>query len=105
MPDGQGLETAHPRYGNESRDVDPLGFQPVAGWLSHSLRRSFRCAQVLKTMKYAIWLLVFLWFLCGLIGAKMEDDLDFQHWKTIARGPITLVHAINDNPTTVPGLN
>ena len=34
----------------------------------------------------------------------MLGDLDRDHWKTIARGPITLAKAVNDNPATVPGL-
>jgi hypothetical protein len=56
-------------------------------------------------MKWAIAIFVFLWLLCGLIGAYMNDDLDAEHWKEIALGPITLTQAIDDNPTTVPGLN
>jgi hypothetical protein len=56
-------------------------------------------------MKWAFGILVFLWLLCGLIGAHMEDELNLKHWKDIARGPITLTQAIHDNPTTVPGLS
>jgi hypothetical protein len=55
-------------------------------------------------MKWAIVLLVLVWFLCGVAGAWMLDDLDSDHWKTIARGPITLVKAINENPVSVPGM-
>jgi hypothetical protein len=55
-------------------------------------------------MKWAFGVFVFLWLLCGLIGAYMNDDLDTDHWKEIAWGPFTLTQAINDNPTTVPGL-
>jgi hypothetical protein len=55
-------------------------------------------------MKYVIGIIVFLWLLCGLVGAFMQDNLDADHWQDIARGPITLVHAINDNPLTVPSL-
>ncbi|HWI75569.1 MAG TPA: hypothetical protein VNS53_00620 [Sphingomicrobium sp.] len=55
-------------------------------------------------MKWAIIILVFVWLLCGAIGAWMLGDLDRDHWKTIARGPITLAKAVNDNPATVPGL-
>jgi hypothetical protein len=55
-------------------------------------------------MKWAIAILVFLWLMCGFIGAYLNDDLDTQHWKEIAYGPITLTKAMNDNPTTVPGL-
>lgn len=55
-------------------------------------------------MKWAIIILVLIWLLCGVAGAWMLDDLDRDHWKTIARGPITLVKAIQEDPATVPGL-
>jgi hypothetical protein len=55
-------------------------------------------------MKYAIALLIFIWLLCGAVGAWMLGDLDRQHWKTIARGPITLAKAVNEDPARVPGL-
>lgn len=55
-------------------------------------------------MKYVIWLIIFGWLLCGIIGAWMLDDLDKAHWKTIIRGPITLVAAVHEDPVTVPGL-
>lgn len=55
-------------------------------------------------MKWAIYVLIFLWLLCGIIGAAMMGKLDRDHWKTVAKGPITLVTAINENPATVPGL-
>ncbi len=44
-----------------------------------------------------------MWIMAGAVGAWMTDDLDRQHWKKIARGPITLAKAINENPLTVPG--
>ena len=56
-------------------------------------------------MKLAIGLLVFLWFFSGALGAWMTGDLDRHHWKKIARGPITLVKAINDNPVSVPTMH
>lgn len=49
-------------------------------------------------MKLAFGVLVFLWILCGGIGAWMLDDLDSAHWKKIARGPLTLIEALNDKP-------
>lgn len=58
----------------------------------------------LETMKWAIGIFVFLWLLSGLLGAWWLDDLDSEHWKVIAKGPITLVRAYKENPTTVPGL-
>ena len=54
-------------------------------------------------MKYAVILIVVVWFLCGIAGAWMLDDLNREHWKTIARGPITLARAVNDNPVSAPG--
>jgi len=56
-------------------------------------------------MKWAIIILVLIWFLCGAAGAWMLDDLDTAHWKTIARGPITLMKAVQEDPVTVPGLS
>jgi hypothetical protein len=44
-------------------------------------------------MKAFVVFAVFIWFICGAIGAWMLDDM---HWKTIARGPITMVKAYNE---------
>ena len=55
-------------------------------------------------MKFAIGLLIVIWLLCGVVGAWMLGDLDGQHWKTIARGPITLAKAVKEDPASVPGL-
>lgn len=54
-------------------------------------------------MKLAVGITLSLWLLCGLIGAWMLDDLDAAHWKKIARGPITLADALNENPVTLQG--
>jgi hypothetical protein len=54
-------------------------------------------------MKLFLGFVIFFWLLCGLIGAWRLDDLDVDHWKTIARGPISLVHAFNEKPVTYPG--
>lgn len=56
-------------------------------------------------MKLAFGLAVFFWLLSGAVGAWMMDDLDRRHWKMIAKGPITLVKAIKENPVSVPRLN
>jgi hypothetical protein len=56
-------------------------------------------------MKVAIGFLVVLWLLCGLVGAWWMEGSDNLHWKTIARGPISLVEAYNENPMTYPGPN
>ena len=52
-------------------------------------------------MKFAVGIIVFLWLLAGLIGAWMLDELDRDHWKAIARGPITLAKAVNEHPATL----
>jgi len=50
-----------------------------------------------------VGLALFLWLLCGVAGAWMLDDLDLREWKTIARGPITLIKAINEaEPVSLP---
>jgi hypothetical protein len=54
-------------------------------------------------MKLAFGFLVFIWLFCGLVGAWWLDRLDADHWKTIAKGPITLAKAYNENPPTYPG--
>lgn len=56
-------------------------------------------------MKYAVGLFVFLWIMSGAVGAWVMGDLDRQHWDMVARGPLTLVRAINDNPVTIPSMN
>lgn len=55
-------------------------------------------------MKFALGLFVFMWVTSGLIGAWMLDDLHPRYWKVVAKGPITLVRAIDDNPAHVPGM-
>ncbi|MEA3059013.1 MAG: hypothetical protein QOE50_425 [Sphingomonadales bacterium] len=56
-------------------------------------------------MKLLIVFAVFIWLLCGVAGAWWDEGLGNMHFKTIAKGPISLVHAINDNPVTYPGPN
>jgi hypothetical protein len=56
-------------------------------------------------MKYVIGLIIFVWLLCGVIGAWMLDDLNRHHWKTIIRGPITLVTAVKEHPASVHGIS
>jgi hypothetical protein len=53
-------------------------------------------------MKLFVAIAIFFWLICGLAGAWMMGDLDSGHWKTIARGPITLIQAFNDDPVTIP---
>ena len=54
-------------------------------------------------MKLAVGIAVFCWLFCGLLGAWMLDDLNADHWKKIARGPITLAQALNERPVTFQG--
>jgi hypothetical protein len=54
-------------------------------------------------MKLAVGFLVFIWLLCGLIGALWMEGRDNLHLKTIALGPISLVEAYNDYPVNYPG--
>jgi len=51
-------------------------------------------------MRLFILVVLFVWLLCGVGGAFMLDD---HSWKTIARGPITLVRGFNESPVTYPG--
>lgn len=51
-------------------------------------------------MKLLIVILLLIWLLCGLVGAWRMDDMRL---KVIARGPLTLVEALNDNPVSYPG--
>jgi len=53
-------------------------------------------------MKLAVGIFVFIWVICGVAGAWMKGETSV-HWKTIAKGPITLVKAFNENPPTYPG--
>ena len=49
-------------------------------------------------MKLAFGVFVFIWILCGGIGAWIDDELSLHHWKRVAWGPVTLVRALNDHP-------
>ena len=54
-------------------------------------------------MKLWIGVFVLFWLICGFAGDWMIDGLADLHWKEIAKGPITLVDAFNENPVTYPG--
>jgi hypothetical protein len=54
-------------------------------------------------MKWFVVFGVFVWLLCGFVGAWWLEGLDDLHLKTIARGPISLIEAFNENPVTYPG--
>lgn len=51
-------------------------------------------------MKLVLGVILFFWLLSGVVGAWWLDELDRHHWKAIARGPITLAQALNDDPVT-----
>ena len=53
-------------------------------------------------MKLFILVLLVIWLVCGVAGAWMLEGSD-MHFKTIARGPISLVKGFTDDPVTVPG--
>jgi hypothetical protein len=50
-------------------------------------------------MKLLLIVGLVFWFVCGFAGAWMLDDM---HWKTIARGGLTLVDAFNEDSPTLP---
>lgn len=54
-------------------------------------------------MKFAFGVLVFIWVLCGLIGAWWLGHLNADHWQLIAKGPLTLAQAYNEQPPSYPG--
>lgn len=53
-------------------------------------------------MKLLLTMGVIFWLVCGLAGAWRLDDL---HWKPIARGPLTLIDALDENPVSISHLN
>ena len=54
----------------------------------------------MRYMKLAFGILVFIWFICGAIGAWWLGDKDL---KTFSLGPISLAKAYNENPPSYPG--
>ena len=56
-------------------------------------------------MKLFFGFAIFLWLLCGVAGAWRLDGLHDMHFKDIAKGPITLIHAMNEYPIEYPGPN
>jgi hypothetical protein len=53
-------------------------------------------------MKLLVVVAVIFWFICGLGGAWLLEGSD-MHFKTVARGPISLIKGFQDDPVTVPG--
>jgi hypothetical protein len=55
-------------------------------------------------MKLLIAVAVLLWLVSGLVGAWMLEGDEDLRWKTVARGPISLVKALNEEePLAYPG--
>lgn len=56
-------------------------------------------------MKVFFSFALFIWLLCGFVGAWRLEGLHNMKFKNIAKGPITLVHAMNEYPIDYPGPN
>ena len=54
-------------------------------------------------MKLFVGFAVFFWLITGLVGAWWLDELSPKYWKVIAKGPMTLARAYNENPPSYPG--
>jgi hypothetical protein len=53
-------------------------------------------------MKLLFTVGVIFWMVCGFAGECMLDGIRDLHWKAIARGPLTLVEAFDEDPVTLP---
>lgn len=51
-------------------------------------------------MKLFVLCALLFWLACGLGGAWMMEGTQDLHWKTIARGPLSLIEAFRDDPVT-----
>lgn len=54
-------------------------------------------------LRLAVIVAVIMWLICGLAGSAMLAGPGGIHWKAVAKGPITLVRAFNEEPVTYPG--
>ena len=54
-------------------------------------------------MKLFIGLSLFIWIVCGLAGDWLLEGSDGLSWQGIAKGPITLIKAMQRNPPTFHG--
>lgn len=48
-------------------------------------------------------ILVAFWLICGFAGSWRLEGRGNMQWKSIAKGPLTLVRAFNEKPVTYPG--
>jgi hypothetical protein len=53
-------------------------------------------------MKLLLTVMMIFWVICGFAGECMLDGIGDLRWKGVARGPLTLVEAFNDDPVTLP---
>jgi hypothetical protein len=51
-------------------------------------------------MKWFFGFAIVFWTICGLLGSSWLHD---HRLKTIAKGPISLAKAYNENPPNLPG--
>jgi hypothetical protein len=56
-------------------------------------------------MKMFVAFFVLFWLICGFAGDWMLEGVGNLHWKTIARGPLTLVEAFNESPVSIPHMS
>lgn len=54
-------------------------------------------------MKLLVVIVILFWLLAGVVGAWRLDELGIENWQKIAKGPITLAEALNEDPVTYPG--
>jgi hypothetical protein len=49
-----------------------------------------------------LFIAVAFWAICGFAGAWRMDDMRI---KTIARGPLSLIEALNEDPISIPHMS
>lgn len=54
-------------------------------------------------MKLFIGVALFIWLVCGLAGDWLLEDGGSFRWQAVAKGPITLVKAMQKSPPTFRG--
>lgn len=54
-------------------------------------------------MKLFIGIGLFIWLVCGLAGDWLLEGADDLHWQAVAKGPITLIKAMERSPPTFRG--
>ena len=54
-------------------------------------------------MKLFIGVALFIWLVCGLAGEWLLEDGGDIRWQSVAKGPITLIKAMERSPPTFRG--